>query len=1081
MAMDRQKKNKGIRPGRKIAGVLLSLCMMIAMMPLSVLADDTLSAQAVTWADSVYVLGRQVNSENCSDVLGDGKVSYDRSSRTLELNNATLDIAKFQLSAGTESNKVYGISTWGASKLVLKGTNRIVSSAKSFSTDVEYVYGIEAVNALTISGTGTLSIEIDTNANSIKRYLGIEGTNYLGMDGCIINVAMSGSGSSNGIYTGWKGFGLTGNASVKVTSAGGSSRAVYDSSYMRSSIEDGCSFEMISDGGAFQFSRLTESLTEREVLVNTAATADGAEIWDKTADPALTEYKYVMFTGNHGRAFGKDVRILGTKIDDTNCSDVLGDGTVKYDTNTDTLTLTNAQLDLARFHHEYDDSNDPDSGCNFVAGIKADKTIRIVLNGKNRIYSTAASYSAKREYIYGIEMGIMCGLEIDGPGALEIAFDKNSDKLQYDGIDFNSDFTVKGAALTINLGGRSEGDGIDGYMADSFSLQDNATVTSTVSGAGSEALSFMFANKMSIGEGSMLELTADGKAFNYAMLSDAITNKGALVNTAASASGAVSWDKTTRLTTYRYIRFPEDYTHTHSISHVEKKAAGCTEAGYEEYWTCSSCGKMFSDADGQNEISSPTVIPAIGHDYGGWTAATEEKHQRVCKHDASHIDYADHEWDKGKVQKIATLLRKGEKIYTCTVCGERKIVEFTIKDEAKTTLEKIRDFLKKIFHRDDVDDNSSEDAVTADDDQAGKYKVFVLGTQVTDANKDNVLGDSAKSVSFVPGTDGGTLILNNAVIDLSKYVIPDATNNYVAGIDAWDPVEIRLVGSNVILSSAESFPSVMEYGFGITANAASTITGSGTLDIDLYTGGSKNVEFNGLESAGKLTIDGCSLTVNLTGGGRCDGMDLWTAAELKNGAKVTVFAGGENSYAVNGSSSIGKTVISSNSTFEMISDGHAFNCFSPSDELKELGAMVNTAAAAEGATAWNKTTWLTRYKYVKFPEDASEEIGPEPELKDNPLSVKGRTASISYSKLRKSSRKLSVSKVISFTSRGKGKITYTKLKGNKKITINRKTGKVTVKKGLGKGTYSVKVKVRAAGTDEYKPAEKTVTFVIRVR
>ncbi|MBR0308856.1 MAG: cadherin repeat domain-containing protein, partial [Mogibacterium sp.] len=952
----------------------------------------------------------------------------------------------------------------------------------SFSTDTEYVYGIEGVNALTISGTGKLSIEINTSSNSIKRYLGIEASNYLGVDKCNIDVAMRGNGSNYGIYTGWKGFALTGNASVKVASNGGSSRAVYDSSYMRSTIEEGCSLEMMSEGGAFQFSRLTESLTEGEVLVNTAATADGAKAWDKNADPALTDYKYVKFTGNLGRAFGKDVRILGTKIDDTNCSDVLGDGTVKYDTNTDTLTLTNAQLDLAKFHHEYDDSNDPDSGCNFVAGIKADKDIRIVLKGRNRIYSTAASYSAKREYIYGIDVGIMCNLEIDGPGSLEIAFDKSSDKLQYDGIDFSSDLTVKGAAVTIDLGGRSEGDGIDGYMADSFSLQDNATIISKVSGAGSKALSFMFANKLSIGDGSMLELTADGKAFNYAMLSDAVTEKGALVNTAASAADATAWDKTTRLTTYRYVRFPENYTHTHAIIHVAEKAAGCTEAGYKEYWTCSGCGKMFSDENGSTEISSPTVIPALGHKYGDWIPANEDQHQRVCSRDKTHIEYADHAWDSGKVQKIATLLRKGEKIYTCTVCGERKIVEFTIKDEAKTTLEKIRDFLKKIFHRDDGDDaDSSTDAITTDADRAGKYKVFVLGTQVTDANKDNVLGDPAKSVTFVPGESGGTLILDNAVIDLADYKIPDKNNNYVAGIDAWDPVEIRLVGNNVIRSTASSFASVMEYGFGITANSQTVISGSGTLDIDLYTGGTKNIAFNGIESAKKLIIDGCSLTVNMTGGGKCDGMDLWTTAELKNGAKVTVHAEGQDSYAVNGSSAVGNSVISSDSTFEMISDGHAFNCFNPSDGLKELGAMVNTSATAEGATAWNKTTWLTRYKYIRFPADESEEITPEPELEDNPLAAKGRTANVSYKKLRKSSQKLGVSRVIRSTSKGKGTLTYAKLSGNNKITINKKTGTVTVKKKLAKGTYKVRVRVSAAGNDEFKPAEETVTFRIKVK
>ena len=53
---------------------------------------------------------------------------------------------------------------------------------------------------------------------------------------------------------------------------------------------------------------------------------------------------------------------------------------------------------------------------------------------------------------------------------------------------------------------------------------------------------------------------------------------------------------------------------------------------------------------------------------------------------------------------------------------------------------------------------------------------------------------------------------------------------------------------------------------------------------------------------------------------------------------------------------------------------------------------------------------------------------------------------------------------------------------NKKITIAKKTGKVTVKKGLKKGTYKVKVIVKAKGNTNYKAsAVKTVTFTIRIK
>ena len=62
----------------------------------------------------------------------------------------------------------------------------------------------------------------------------------------------------------------------------------------------------------------------------------------------------------------------------------------------------------------------------------------------------------------------------------------------------------------------------------------------------------------------------------------------------------------------------------------------------------------------------------------------------------------------------------------------------------------------------------------------------------------------------------------------------------------------------------------------------------------------------------------------------------------------------------------------------------------------------------------------------------------------------------------------------------KGTVTYTKKSGSKKITVS-KAGKVTVKKGLAKGTYKVKVKVKAAGNTNYKAKTKIVTFTIKVK
>lgn len=99
---------------------------------------------------------------------------------------------------------------------------------------------------------------------------------------------------------------------------------------------------------------------------------------------------------------------------------------------------------------------------------------------------------------------------------------------------------------------------------------------------------------------------------------------------------------------------------------------------------------------------------------------------------------------------------------------------------------------------------------------------------------------------------------------------------------------------------------------------------------------------------------------------------------------------------------------------------------------------------------------------------------------NNPLTVKAKKATVKLAKLNNKNQTLKVSKVLK-VSKAEGTIRYAKKSGNKKITINKRTGKVTVKKGLRKGTYKIKVKVTAAGNGNYKKGTKTVTVRIKVK
>ena len=102
--------------------------------------------------------------------------------------------------------------------------------------------------------------------------------------------------------------------------------------------------------------------------------------------------------------------------------------------------------------------------------------------------------------------------------------------------------------------------------------------------------------------------------------------------------------------------------------------------------------------------------------------------------------------------------------------------------------------------------------------------------------------------------------------------------------------------------------------------------------------------------------------------------------------------------------------------------------------------------------------------------------------------MKGRTKAIKvrYSKLTKKSKTFKTARLMTFADKGQGTKKYTllrvsKSKYKKYFKVNSKTGKLTVRKGLRKGTYVVKVKVMAAGNSNYNASAKTVKYTIKVK
>ena len=103
----------------------------------------------------------------------------------------------------------------------------------------------------------------------------------------------------------------------------------------------------------------------------------------------------------------------------------------------------------------------------------------------------------------------------------------------------------------------------------------------------------------------------------------------------------------------------------------------------------------------------------------------------------------------------------------------------------------------------------------------------------------------------------------------------------------------------------------------------------------------------------------------------------------------------------------------------------------------------------------------------------------------NPMSVSGKTVTVKYAKLKKKAQTIKKSKSLKLSG-NQGKVTYklssvTKSKFKKYFKVKSSDGTITVKKGLKKGTYKVKIKVKDAGNNLFNSLTKTVTVKVKVK
>ena len=127
---------------KKLLAILLSMVMLVGLMPFTALAADPT-------AYDIWVDGVQVTSENKDNLCG-GTVSYDPTTHTLSLNNATLD---------NDTLSDYGIKTIIPStlKIRLTGTNSMIRTCPGGGMGI----APNSANSVEITGDGTLVINVN--------------------------------------------------------------------------------------------------------------------------------------------------------------------------------------------------------------------------------------------------------------------------------------------------------------------------------------------------------------------------------------------------------------------------------------------------------------------------------------------------------------------------------------------------------------------------------------------------------------------------------------------------------------------------------------------------------------------------------------------------------------------------------------------------------------------------------------------------------------------------------------------------------------------------------------------------------
>lgn len=406
-----------------------------------------------------------------------------------------------------------------------------------------------------------------------------------------------------------------------------------------------------------------------------------------------------------------------------------------------------------------------------------------------------------------------------------------------------------------------------------------------------------------------------------------------------------------------------------------------------------------------------------------------------------------HSWDNGTVVKSASASETGLIKYTCSDCSD---VEYKTIPKLTTATQYTEEESAASSETASSEASASEGASsseTASDEgftvnflTDGNCTINVYDTQdYSSASATNVSSAVSKSSSTGNPDSSGDGQVNFTVVPAEGYEVESVTatptSNYKNLKDLSDTLantyritkitgEVKVVVKTKAVSQASDPSSSEQQGTSSESSATdpSSSEQQGTSSESSATDPSSS-EQGSSSSAAKTTV-----TLKAAKSKIYVGKSTLVKAIVKNASGKTVYTSSNTSIA--SVSSAGKVT------------------------AKKAGSVI-ISAKNNGVTAKIKIT------VVK---------------KANTMTVKAKTIKA------KKSAKTTFNKAKAFTiKKAKGTVVFKKVKGSKKITINSKTGRITVKKGLKKATYKLKVKITAKGTKAYKSKSKTVTVKVIVK